>query len=202
MIKNITPLPTVSPLMSICQTIKKVVLVLALALVPVVQAEDWKDTLHKSLPLLGHRNWIVIVDSAYPLQVSPGVKTIDTGATQEAVTAAVLKALAGAKHVKPTIYVDLELEYVPENDASGISAYRAALAKLLAGSEITKLPHEQIIAKLDEAGKTFHVLLLKTNMTLPYTSVFLQLECGYWNAASEQRLRALVPALEKSTPKQ
>lgn len=38
-------------------------------------------------------------------------------------------------------------------------------------------------------------------MTLPYTSVFLQLECGYWNAASEKRLRALVPALETSTPK-
>ena len=133
--------------------------------------------------------------------MSPGVKTIDTGATQEEVTAAVLQALAGTKHVKPTIYVDRELEYVPENDAPGISAYRDKLAKLLAGSDISKLPHEQIIAKLDEAGKTFHVLLLKTKMTLPYTSVFLQLECGYWNAASEKRLRALVPALETSTPK-
>ena len=97
--------------------------------------------------------------------------------------------------------MDRELEYVPENDAPGISAYRDKLAKLLTGSDISKLPHEQIIAKLDEAGKTFHVLLLKTKMTLPYTSVFLQLECGYWNAASEKRLRALVPALETSTPK-
>jgi hypothetical protein len=26
-------------------------------------------------------------------------------------------------------------------------------------------------------------------MTLPYTSVFLQLDCGYWNADQESRLR-------------
>lgn len=173
---------------------KKLLLTLALTLLPGLQAADWQDTLKESLPLLGHRNWIVVADSAYPWQVSPGVQTIDTGATQEEVTRAVLEALAATKHVKPTIYVDRELEFVPEDAAHGISAYREKLAALLAGSEISKLPHEQIIAKLDEAGKTFHVLLLKTNMALPYTSVFLQLECGYWNASAEKRLRELIPA--------
>ena len=39
------------------------------------------------------------------------------------------------------------------------------------------------------AGKTFHVLLLKTNHTQPYTSVFLQLECGYWSPKAEKELR-------------
>ena len=29
---------------------------------------------------MGHRNWILIVDSAYPLQSSPGVETIETNA--------------------------------------------------------------------------------------------------------------------------
>ena len=38
-------------------------------------------------------------------------------------------------------------------------------------------------------SKMFNVLLLKTDMVLPYTSVFLQLDCGYWNAEKEQRLR-------------
>ena len=33
------------------------------------------------------------------------------------------------------------------------------------------------------------MLIIKTPMTLPYTSVFFQLECGYWNAESEQQLR-------------
>jgi hypothetical protein len=174
---------------------KYLLIALALVLAPFVRAADWKESLKESLPMLGHRNWIVIADSAYPWQVSPGVQTIYTGATQEEVTKAVLQALAGTKHVKPTVFIDRELEFVAEGDAPGISAYRDKLASILAGSEVTKLPHEAIIAKLDEAGKTFRVLLLKTNMTIPYTSVFLQLECGYWNAAAEQRLRAAIPAV-------
>ena len=46
--------------------------------------------------------------------------------------------------------------------------------------------------KLDEAGKTFKVLLIKTPLTKPYTSVFFQLECGYWNADSEAELRKAI----------
>jgi hypothetical protein len=37
--------------------------------------------------------------------------------------------------------------------------------------------------------KTFHVLVLKTNMKIPYMSVFIRLECGYWSAEAEKRLR-------------
>jgi hypothetical protein len=29
---------------------------------------EWQTRLRQILPLLGHRNWIMIVDSAYPLQ--------------------------------------------------------------------------------------------------------------------------------------
>jgi hypothetical protein len=169
-------------------------LVLSLAFLPALPAADWKETLKASLPLLGHRNWVVVADAAYPWQVSPGVQTIPTGATQEEVVQVVLEALAATKHVKPTIYLDQELAYVPEDAAPGISAYREKLAGLLAGAQISRLPHEQIIGKLDAAGKTFQVLLLKTNMTIPYTSVFFELECGYWDAASEKRLRELIPA--------
>ena len=172
---------------------KKHLIALASLLLPLsLHAGDWKETLHHSLPLLGHRNWIVVADSAYPWQVSPGVQTINTGASQQDVVRAVLEVLATTKHVKPTVYVDREMEFVPEDAAPGISAYREELSKILAGAEVSKLPHEQIIGKLDAAGQTFHVLLLKTNMTIPYTSVFLQLECGYWNAASEKRLRDLM----------
>lgn len=156
--------------------------------------ESWQAKLKKELPLLGHRNWIVIADSAYPWQTAPGIETINTGASQLDVVHAVLEALGQVKHVKPTIYLDTEMPQVPEADAAGITAYRDGLTKLLGQREVQSLPHEKIIAKLDEAGKTFHVLLLKTNLTIPYTSVFLQLDCAYWNADAEKRLRA---ALEK-----
>ena len=174
---------------------KKLILAALLAFIAsaVFAADNWKETLRKDLPRLGHRNWIVVVDAAYPLQTAPGIETICADADQLTVVKAVLAELAKAKHVQPNIFTDAELKYVAEKNAFGISAYRDALANMLAAKNVQALPHEQIIGKLDEAGKTFKVLIMKTPQTLPYTAVFFQLECGYWNAESEKELRAAMP---------
>jgi hypothetical protein len=153
------------------------------------RAADWRARLHEELPLLGHRNWIAVVDSAYPLQTSGGIETIETGADQLDVVGAVLDELSKTKHVRPVIFTDAELQLVPESDAKGVSVYRDALTNLLPKADVQSLAHEEIIAKLDEAGKTFHILVLKTRMTIPYTSVFLRLDCGYWTDDAEKRLR-------------
>ena len=150
---------------------------------------DWQTQLQQELPLLGHRNWIVVVDSAYPLQSAPGVETILAKANPVDVVRDLLAELAKSKHVTATIYTDAELKFVAETSAPGIGEYRAALAKVLDGRPVQVLPHEQLIARLDEAARTFKVLIIKTPLTKPYTSVFFQLECGYWNAAAEQQLR-------------
>jgi hypothetical protein len=150
---------------------------------------DWRSRLSEELPLLGHRNWIAVVDSAYPLQTSAGIETVETNAEQLDVVRAVLDELAKSKHVRPVIFTDAELKAVPEGDAAGVTAYREALDAVLRGRAAQSLPHEEIIGKLDEAGKTFHVLVLKTKMTIPYTSVFLRLDCGYWSDDQEKRLR-------------
>jgi hypothetical protein len=150
----------------------------------------WQQLVTRQLPLLGHRNWIAIVDAAYPWQTASGVETIATGASQLDVVRFVSRAVEKASHVRALVHLDAELTALPEKDAPGIVDYRAKLAKVLAGAEIHALPHEAIIAKLNEAGATFRVLILKTTMTLPYTSVFLQLDCGYWSADAEKRLRA------------
>jgi hypothetical protein len=159
-----------------------------------VLAEEapWQQRITQRLPLLGHRNWIVIADSAYPLQSRPGIETIATGAEQMEVLKYVLAALKNSPHVWPTIYLDAELPYVPEQDAKGITAYRGELNSLVASAAKRSLPHEAIIARLDKSAETFHVLILKTNMRLPYTSVFVELDCGYWSPEAEQRLRELM----------
>ncbi len=141
------------------------------------------------LPALGHRNWIVVADSAYPLQMSPGIETITVEVSQISAVKQVLAALAKSKHVRPNIYLDKELKFVPEKTVKGISRYRSDLDALLKGKPVERMLHEDIIAKLDEAGKTFKVLLIKTPLTMPYTSVFFQLECGYWSAESEKKMR-------------
>ena len=167
-------------------------LILFMTTTAMLAADNWKEKLQQELPLLGHRNWIVVADAAYPLQTAPGIETICASADQVTVVKEVLAALARTRHVKPTIYTDTEMNFVAEKNAPGISVYRDALAKILANQPVQVLPHEQIIGKLDEAGKTFKVLLIKTPLTLPYTSVFFQLECGYWNAAAEKELRDAV----------
>ena len=60
------------------------------------------------------------------------------------------------------------------------------------GAHVNYIPHEQIIAKLDQSAQVFRVLIIKTEMTIPYTSVFFELDCGYWNADAEQRLREAI----------
>jgi hypothetical protein len=153
------------------------------------QTSDWKARVAKAMPLLGHRNWILVVDSAYPLQTSPGVETIETNADQLSVVQSVLDSIHQSVHVRPLVYMDAELPFVPDEDAPGASIYRTQIAKLLQGNEIQSQPHESILANIDEAGKTYHVLVLKTNMTIPYTSVFFRLDCKYWSADAEERMR-------------
>lgn len=92
--------------------------------------------------------------------------------------------------VKTTIFVDKEMPFVPEKDAKGIETYRTNLTKLLEAKAVNTMLHEDIIRELDSSAKVFDVLIIKTNLTIPYTSVFFQLDCGYWNAEAEQNLRA------------
>ena len=162
------------------------------------ETPDWQKDLEKQLPLLGHRNWIVVADSAYPSQTAPGIRTVYTGDKQLDTVKKVLAAVAKVKHVRGTVFVDSELPHVPEKFAKGITEYRAGLEKVLKGQKVTSLPHGEIIEMLDEAGQTFHVLLLKTDLTLPYTSVFIRLDCGYWSDEAEKALRAAIEAADDS----
>lgn len=152
--------------------------------------QTWVHELENKLPLLGHRNWIVIADSAYPLQSSPGIETIRADQPQEDVLHKVFSILAHAKHVKPVVYTDQELDFVAEKDAPGVTKYRQSLEKILVSQPILKLPHEEIIVKLDKAAQLFSILLIKTPMTIPYTTVFLELDCKYWTEEAEKNLRA------------
>jgi len=157
----------------------------------------WERQLKATLPVFGHRNWIVVADSAYPAQSRAGIETIASGAGQIETARKVLAALAASKHVRANIYLDQELEYVAEADAPGASRYRAQLAGLLKAATSTALPHDQIIAKLDQTAQLFRVLILKTTLTIPYTSIFFELDCGYWSPEAEQRLRRAMAASAK-----
>lgn len=151
--------------------------------------DGWRAKVAETMPLLGHRNWILVVDSAYPLQSSPGVETIETNSSQAEVVRHVLAVINHSIHVRPLIYMDAELPFVTDEDAPGVSAYRYEIKQMLHDYSIEQIPHEKVIANIDETSKQFHVLVLKTNMAIPYTSVFIRLDCKYWSADAETRMR-------------
>ena len=150
---------------------------------------DWKDVLEKDLHLLGHRNWILVVDKAFPEQSSAGMKYIYLEQDLLPTLEHVLAALDKSTHVKPIIYQDKELSYITEEQVSGIEAFRTAAARTLDGRAVNTLLHDEVFTMLDESSSLFRVLVIKTNGTLPYTSIFLQLDCSYWGPENEKTLR-------------
>ena len=61
-------------------------------------ADPWELSLKRLLPLWGHRNWIVVADSAYPAQSNPGIETIATDADHLQVLKAALDAIDNSTH--------------------------------------------------------------------------------------------------------
>jgi len=155
---------------------------------------DWRAKVAESMPLMGHRNWILIVDSAYPLQSAPGIETIETNAGQLEVLRHVLFDIDRSIHVRPVISMDAELPFVAEDDAPGVTKYRTEIADVLRGYPVDSVLHDKVIANIEEAAKHFNILVLKTNMAIPYTSVFIRLDCKYWSADAETRMRAKMAA--------
>jgi len=152
-------------------------------------AASWEVALKQLLPLWGHRNWIVITDAAYPAQSNPGIETIATGTEHLKVLKATLDAIDSGTHVRAKIYLDAELAHVSERDAPGVTKLREKMDGLLRERDTETIGHEEIIAKLDKSGRLFRILILKSKLAIPYTSVFLELDCGYWNGDAEKRLR-------------
>jgi len=150
---------------------------------------SWKSQLKETLPLLGHRNWILVVDKAYPMQSASGIQTIYSNERLLKVLKYVVKQLKREGHVKPIVYTDKELLFMRDDLCPGVDDFKSDLTKILSQSDVQVLPHESVFAKLEEASKTFSVLVIKSDCLLPYTSVFMELDCGYWSAQKEKTLR-------------
>ena len=152
----------------------------------------WKEQFQSQLSEFGHRNWILIVDKAYPSQNSEGVTTIDTQEDLLDVLNYSLKQIDSSTHVKPIIYTDKELNYITPQQVSNINKYRSDLKTTMGSNQPQIIPHDSVFVKIDKASKLFKVLVLKTNEVIPYSSVFLQLDCKYWSVEKEQELRKVM----------
>ncbi len=153
------------------------------------ETADWRQVLESELPVFGHRNWVVVTDSAFPAYTHPGIAVIATGEDHFKVLSEVLQAIDKDSHIRPHVYLDKELDYVAEIDAPGMDDCRNRLKEVLAGRDARPILHQELIDKLDEVAGSFRILMLKTTLALPYTSVFIELDCGYWSEEGEARMR-------------
>ena len=157
----------------------------------------WKKEFEQLLPKLGHRNWILVVDKAFPLQSAPGIVTINTGEPMRPVLGELVRMLEKASHGKPVYYTDLELNSLSDDLCPGAEQARTEIFQALQDAQVNTILHEEVFSKIDTASKLFTTVVLKTESTIPYSSVFIELDCGYWSAAAEKALRTKM----KSRPK-
>lgn len=150
----------------------------------------WKQEFEQLLPKLGHRNWILVVDQAYPLQSAQGIITIDTEQPLPAVLKELVNMLNQAPHVKPIYYTDLELQALSDEICPRAEQARLDIFNELNGAQVNTILHEEVFAKIDAASKLFTTVVLKTQSRIPYSSVFIELDCGYWTSDAEEALRA------------
>jgi D-ribose pyranose/furanose isomerase RbsD len=158
---------------------------------------DWQTTLHQRLPVYGHRNWIIVSDAAFPAYSQSGIATIVANQDLPSVLNYVAQAISSSKHVRATAFLDQELQFVQEKDYPGVTHLRQEITTAFVKHNLSSIPHSEVLSKIDDARKTFRVLLIKTNTTIPYTSVYMRLDCGYMTDEVENKIRNAVASANK-----
>lgn len=149
----------------------------------------WQEEFEEMLPALGHRNWVVIADAAFPQQISQGIKTLVSGQDHLEVLEFVWEKVKAASHVHPDLIYDTELFALDELDIAGVTDLRHKISQVSKGGPGEKIWHEDLLKMLDEQGQLYTILVIKTNSCIPYSSVFLRLGCGYWSQEKEAQFR-------------
>lgn len=150
---------------------------------------DWKGSATRQVGQLGYRNWIVIAEASFPAHSRTGIRQVIADAEIPEVVDYVLNAIEQNQHVRPRIYLTREVRAVENDFAPGIDELRQQIAVSLHSHEPTELDQQSLITLLESANQSFDVLVIRTTTALPYSSVFMELQPGYWDAESEDRLR-------------
>ncbi len=150
---------------------------------------SWKWAVQSQVAQLGYRNWIVIAESSFPAHSRHGVRQVPAPVEITEALDYVLFSLERTENVRPNLYVSRELRSVENDFAPGIDDLRKKLESALHGHTPTELDHQSLLTLVEDANRSFDVLVIRTQTALPYSSVFIELQPGYWDADSEARLR-------------
>lgn len=162
--------------------------------------EQTRSTIAPQLQQLGARNWVVIADPTYPIPSGAGAVTVSVPSNTADTFREVLDQLELQASLTPRIWVSYELEAVPEERAPGISEYRKSVNSLLSGRFCYRVDERIVAMQLAEAAKQYRVLYIKTNTRLPYSTIAIELDSGYWNSDDETEIRTRLQKLNPTQP--
>lgn len=152
------------------------------------------------LQQLGARNWVVIADPTYPIPAGAGAVTMAVPSPTADTFREVLDLLELQASLTPRIWVCNEMEAVTEKLAPGMEEYRKDVNYLLSGRFCYRLDERIISMQLADAAQKFRVLYIKTNTQLPYSTIAIELDSGYWNPDAEAEIRERLEKLMPPTP--
>ena len=150
---------------------------------------SWQAAVDRQAAQLGYRNWIVIAEASYPAQHRAGLRQVVADVEIPEALDYVLRALERTENLRPRVYLTRELRSIENDFAPGIDDMRKRINEALHGHEAAELEQQSLMTLLEDTARSFDVLVIRTRSAMPYASVFLELQPGYWDEASESRLR-------------
>jgi len=156
---------------------------------PDLNEVGWKVAVDKQVAQLGNRNWIIIAEASFPAYNRIGVRQVNAEVEIPEALDYVLNVMERTENTRPNVYLARELRSVKNDYAPGIDSLRKSITDSLHGHEAIQIDHQSLQLLIEGANRNFDVLVIRTQTALPYSSVYLELLPGYWDADSEEKLR-------------
>ncbi|MFT6179773.1 MAG: hypothetical protein ACI9NQ_000905 [Paracoccaceae bacterium] len=156
---------------------------------PLRKPPAWGEVVSREVNALGIQNWVIVAESSFPVVSRRGVRTIVVDAEVPELVDYVVNELEKSETVTPSFSTARELPFVKNDRAPGVDEFRKLLKTALHGHPVREMDHRSLTLLAHSDSAKYAVLVLKTKTALPYSSVFIELDSGYWDRDSEDNLR-------------
>lgn len=167
---------------------------------PTEEPPPWGAAVSREVQALGVSNWIVVAESSFPVISRRGVRTMVVDAEIPELVDYIVNDLERSSNVIARFSTARELPFVNNDNAPGADEFRSLLKEALHGNQVQEMDHRSLTLLAHSDASKYAVLVLKTKTTLPYSNVFIELDSGYWDRASEDQLRQKMNAAQNPVP--
>jgi hypothetical protein len=162
----------------------------------------WAGTVEREVDTLGIQNWIIVAESSFPVASRSGVRTLVVDGEIPEIVDFIVNHLEKSETVTPSFNTARELSFVSNDRAPGIDYLRKQLNGALHGHQVRQMDNRSLTLLAHSDASRYAVLVLKSKTALPYSSVFIELDSGYWDRESEDRLRQEMKAAQERARQQ